>query len=335
MAYRYVGKTGLLVSPISLGTLNFGVQEAWGADKNTSIAVINKYLDAGGNFIDTADIYNKGMAEEIIGEAFKDNKKRDAVVLGTKCLFRTGPSPNDKSLSRKHMMEACEASLRRLQTDYIDLYMVHGPDPYTPPEETMRTLDDLVRQGKVRYIGCSNFFSWQILKANGIGDRMNLEKFVCGQYMYNLVNREVEREILPACADQGMGFTSWSPLAGGLLTGKYKGMTEPPKGSRIDIRKNIDIPRFWHQKGLANAGRVISIAEKHGISPLKIALSWVLRDSRITSVIIGVKNIQQLEEDLIAGEFDLHEDIWEEVNRATMPEQDFLERFQDFIKERV
>jgi len=315
MRYRYLGKTGLLVSRISLGTMTFGAKD-WGCDRNTSTEIIHRYLEAGGNFIDTADVYAGGVSEEIVGEAIKGQKRGD-VVIATKCLFRTGKAATAKGLSRKHIMDACEASLRRLQTDHIDLYYIHGPDPFTPIEETMRTLNDLVRHGKVRYLGCSNLFAWQILKANGISALLNLDKLVCGQYLYNLIYREAERELLPACQDQGMGFTCWSPLAGGLLLGKYQKAEMPPQGTRLFYRSDIDGPRFWIPRAFDTAEKVVEISKKTGIPAVQLSVSWLLHDKRVTSVIIGVKTVEQLKENLTVGDSHLPVGVWEELAKAT------------------
>ena len=325
MKYRYMGKTGLLVSRVCLGTMTFGAKD-WGCDRKTSKEIIDRYLDAGGNFIDTADIYAGSASEEIVGEALK-GKKRDEIVLATKGFFRTGKSPNAKGLSRKHMMEACESSLRRLQMDYIDLYYTHGPDFFTPLEETMRTLNDLVRQGKVRYLGCSNIFAWQILKANGISALLNLEKFTCGQYLYNFINREAEREVLPACKDQGMGVTCWSPLAGGILLGKYQKEEKPTPGTRLFYRSEIDGPRFWHQRGFAMAEKLVELSQRTGFPKIQIALSWPLHDKRVTSVIIGVKSVEQLNENLLVGDWNLPNEVWEEVNKETALDLGHLTQF--------
>ena len=194
MKYRYLGKSGLLVSRISLGTMTFGTPD-WGCDEKESHAIIKTYLEGGGNFIDTADVYAGGKSEEIIG-TFMPQIKRDEVVLASKCYFPMGNFPNAQGVSRKHIIASCEASLKRMQTDYIDLYYIHGPDPVSPMEETLRALDDLVRQGKVRYTGSSMFFGWQLTKAQGVSDRCNLEKMVAGQYIYSLIHRELERETI-------------------------------------------------------------------------------------------------------------------------------------------
>ncbi len=325
MKYRYMGKTGLLVSRVCLGTMTFGAK-GWGCDHKTAKEIIDQYLYAGGNFIDTADIYSGSASEEIIGEALKD-KKREDIVLATKCFFRTGKSPNAKGLSRKHVIEACEASLRRLQTDYIDLYYMHGADPFTPLEETMRTLNDLVRQGKVRYLGCSNIFAWQILKANGISALLNLEKLTCGQYLYNLINREAEREVLPACKDQGMGVTCWSPLGGGVLLGKYIESEKPAQGTRLSYRTEVDGPRFWHQRGFAMAEKLAGLSHKTGIPKIQLALAWPLHDKRVTSVIIGLKSAEQLKENLVVGDWDLPNGVWEEMNKETAMDLGHLTQF--------
>ncbi len=325
MKYRYMGKTGLLVARVCLGTMTFGAKD-WGCDEKTSRVIIHRYLEAGGNFIDTADIYAGGVSEEIIGEALKE-RKRDEIVLATKCFFRTGKSPNAKGLSRKHILEACEASLRRLKTDYIDLYYMHGADPFTPMEETMRTLNDLVRQGKVRYLGCSNIFAWQILKANGISALYNLERLSCGQYLYNLINREAEREVLPACEDQGMGFTCWSPLGGGILLGKYRPDEAPSPGTRLYYRAEVDGPRFRHQRGFEMARKLEEFSQKTGISKAQLALAWPLHDRRVTSLIIGVKTVEQLDQNLIVGDWDLPQEIWQEMNRETAQDLGHLTQF--------
>ena len=302
MKYRYLGESGLLVSRVCLGAMTFGMDD-WGCDRDTSFAIINRFIEAGGNFIDTADMYSFGGSEEILGQALSEHS-RDDLVLASKCYFRMKDTPNAKGLSRKHITESCQASLQRLGTDYLDLYQIHGPDPYTPIEETMRTLDDLVRQGLVRYIGCSNLFAWQLVKANGIAAKLNLETFCSGQYMYNLIRRDVEREILPACADQGVGLLCWSPLAGGFLTGKYTKATEPEQGTRIAIR-GFEQPRYWHDAGFKIVDEVKAIANQQDKSPAQVATAWLLHDQRVTAVIIGTTKLAQLEDNLVAGDWDL------------------------------
>jgi 1-deoxyxylulose-5-phosphate synthase len=329
MKYRYVGNTGLIVSRLSLGVLNFGVDD-WGCDRNIAGSLLAQFVDAGGNFIDAADIYNKGVAEEIVGD-FLGDRPRDELVVGTKVLFPMGTDPNNRGLSRKHIVSACEASLRRLRTDYIDIYTLHGPDPRTPIDETLRAVDDLVRSGKVRYVGFSNFFGWQILKAAGITEMRNLAPLVCGQYMYNLLDREAELEILPACADQGIGMTSWSPLAGGILTGNYDPDNEPPEGSRLAKRMDVDGSRFWHSKGRQAVRAFLKVARESGIEPTRLALSWVLHDPRITAVVVGVSKPEQLEKNIEAACWDMPDDIWAALEEPTRPDTDFLNQFRQFV----
>ncbi len=333
MKYRYMGNTGLLVSGVCLGTMTFGNKE-WGCDKKTSIDLTNRFLEAGGNFIDTADMYSQGESESILGEALK-GKRRDDLVIATKCFFRMNSSPNAKGLSRKHIMEACEASLRRLQTDFIDLYQIHGPDPHTPFEETMRALDDLVRQGKVRYVGCSNLHAWHILKANGISRLMNLEPLVCGQYQYNLIIRHVEREILPACEDQGMGFICWSPLAAGMLTGKYKHTDRPEEGTRVAITAEFTLSRYWHDRGFAIIDAVMMAAEETGKTPAQIALSWLLHDRRVTSVIIGSRKPDQLADNLHIGDWDMPDELWSRLEETAAFDHGYPRSWMDSVYPRT
>ena len=303
MKYRYLGGSGLLVSRICLGTMTFGQRE-WGCDGKTAAEITGRFLDKGGNFIDTADMYSDGAAEEMLGKALREHQ-RDDLVIATKCFFRTRQTPNAKGLSRKHIVEACEASLKRLGIDYIDLYQIHGPDPNTPVGETMSALDALVKTGKVRYLGCSNLYAWQFVKANCIAGMKNLERFISGQYMYSLLKREVELEILPACEDQGMGFLCWSPLGSGLLSGKYRGSAQPGEDTRIAKRAKLDIPRYWKEESLKLVDEVVRTAEGLGMTPAQVALSWLLHDRRVTAVVIGARKVEQLEENMECGEWDL------------------------------
>ncbi len=303
MKYRYLGRSGLLVSRVCLGTMTFGMKD-WGCDEATSKAILDRFIDAGGNFIDTADLYSFGVSEEILGRVIKDHG-RDDLVIATKCWFRMRPTPNAKGLSRKNICAAVDASLKRMDTDYIDLYQVHGPDPYTPVEETMRALDDLVRSGKVRYIGCSNYYAWQIVKANAVADQLHLERFISGQHMYSLCKRDVEREILPACADQGLGLMCWAPLASGFLTGKYQRGEDPGEGTRISYRTNIDIPRYFKDENFSLLDELRAVAAETGMTLSQVALAWLVHDRRVTAVIIGVRTMDQLEDNLVIGDSDL------------------------------
>ncbi|MDG2383252.1 MAG: aldo/keto reductase [Pirellulaceae bacterium] len=312
MQYRYLGNSGLLVSRICLGTMTFGMS-GWGCEQEEATAITNQFLDAGGNFIDTADMYSSGVSEEMLGTAIA-GRKRDDLVLATKCWFRMGNSANAKGLSRKHIVEAVDASLRRLKTDYIDLFQVHGPDPHTPLEETLRALDDQVRSGKVRYLGCSNYFAWQIAKANGISDRNNWERFVSAQHMYNLLRRDVEREILPACVDQGMGMLCWSPLAGGMLCGKYDKSQGPSKDSRVGLRAEIDLPRYWNDESFEVIGELVQIARDVERTPAQVALAWLLKNKGVTAVIAGARNKQQIEASLLAGDWSLSDELYRRLS---------------------
>jgi aryl-alcohol dehydrogenase-like predicted oxidoreductase len=311
MKYRYLGKSGLLVSRVCLGTMTFGM-EGWGCDHSTGIEITNRFIEEGGNFIDTADMYSNGISEEILGSALK-NHKRDNLVVATKCWFRMNETPNAKGLSRKHILEAVDASLRRLDCEYIDLLQVHGPDPFTPIEETLRTLEDLVRWGKVRYIGCSNFYGWQICRTNGIAKRLGLTRLASGQHMYNLLRRDIEREILPACHSEGMGMLCWSPLAGGMLTGKYNNKKQPPPDTRVGLRADIDLPRYWNPNSFKIIEAVMKVAGETEKTPAQVALSWLLHDRRVTSVIAGVRTVSQIEDALVSGEWDLADELHQQL----------------------
>jgi len=307
MKYRYLGNSGLLVSRVCLGTMTFGM-EGWGCDEATSIAITNRFIEGGGNFIDTADMYSKGISEDFLGKAIAAHN-RDELVIASKCWFRMNESPNAKGLSRKHILSSVEASLRRLGTDHIDLYQMHGFDPFTPLEETLRTLDDLVRSGKVRYIGCSNFFGWQMVKANSLADKLGLTRMVSAQHLYNLLRRDIEREVLPAAADQGMGMLCWSAIAGGLLAGKYDKQKGPEKGTRVGLRAAVDLPRYWNDDSFRIIDEVVAVAKETGVSAAQVALAWLLGDRRVTSVLVGAKREEQVADWLPAGEWDLPQEL--------------------------
>jgi len=303
MKYRYLGKSGLLVSRICLGTMTFGNDE-WGCDQQAASRIVDAFIDAGGNFIDTADLYSAGVSEQMLGKAIAE-KQRDDLVIATKCWFPTGETANARGLSRKHIEEACDASLERLGTDYIDLYQIHGPDPYTPIEETMDALAGLVQSGKVRYIGCSNLYGWQIVKANLVSEQLGGPKFISAQHLYNLLRRDIEREILPACDDQGMGMICWSPLASGMLTGKYQGQEAPDPDTRFGKNARVYLPRYWWDDARALVDEVVEIAKDLGKTPAQIALSWLLGDRRIVAPIVGARTVDQILDNLVAGDFDL------------------------------
>src|SRR6516162_9917525 len=291
MMIRRMGATGLKVSEICLGTMTFGHQ----CDERTSFAILDKAAAAGVTFLDTADVYpvpptpeTAGRTEEIVGKWLQG--KRDRFVVATKCRMRVGHGPNDEGLSRRHILKAVEDSLRRLRTDYIDLYQPHSPDPDTPLEETLRALDDLVRQGKVRYLGCSNYPAWQVALALGISERHGWTRFDCVQPRYNLLWREIEAELTPLCVDQGIGIIAYNPLAGGFLTGKYKAVEQPQPGTRFALGGKTGAlyrERYWEQAQLEAVQRLQKLLVARGKSLLSAAIAWVLAQPGITSAIVG------------------------------------------------
>lgn len=298
MRYKLLGRTGLKVSEICMGTMTFGGRSPmWrsigGLDEKTSTEMVAKALDAGINFFDTANGYGDGDSETFLGRAL--GAKRPNVIIVTKVGFPTGPGPNDKGLSRSHILASIDGSLRRLSTDYIDVYMVHRRDPQAPLEETMCTLDDLVRWGKVRYVAVSNFPAWEIVKANSIAERNRWTRFESLQAYYNLAARDIEREIVPCLQDQGMGLTAWSPLAGGVLTGKYGRSGQPPRGARRESFSlgPVDFEKVYRIMEIAR-----EIAARQNGTVAQVALAWLLAQPFVTSVIIGAKRMEQLVENL-------------------------------------
>jgi len=311
MKYRYLGNSGLAVSTICLGTATFG-QKEWGCNENTATDILNGYIEQGGNFIDTADQYADTASETIIGK-WLGTQKRDELVITSKCFFPIGNDINSKGLSRKHIVEACDASLRRLKTDYIDLYQLHNQDPQTPLEETMAALDFLVQQGKVRYIGLSNYPGWKVMKLSNISYNKNYPNMISGQYLYNLLKRDVEKEILPACNDVGMGLMCWSPLSGGMLTGKYAGAKKPPKGTRLDLRSDVvkDKYQSWQDKSFEVVQKVKEIAATHKVSPTIVSLAWLLKNKNIASVLVGSSKPEQIIESCKASEWVISNEDWD------------------------
>ncbi len=300
MEYRKLGRTGLMVSELCLGTMTFGNE----ADEQTSKSITDRFIEAGGNFVDTANVYSRGVSEEITGRAISDY--REDVVLATKFRFPMGEGPNDSGASRKHIMSACEDSLRRLGTDYIDLYQIHCWDGSTPIEETLSALDDLVRAGKVRYIGCSNFAGWQIEKSVRVSEREGLARFDCLQPQYSLVVRDIEHEVLPVSREEGLGVIPWSPLAGGFLTGKYSREDAPPENTRMASWSDT-----WGRHATPEkfdiVDRVSEIAKSRGKEPAQVALSWVKDRPGVTAPILGARNIEQLDKNLGATGWALEE----------------------------
>jgi len=306
MEYRQLGRSGLRISELVLGTMTFGGQGKFGDVGTTGVegarGQIDLALDAGVNMIDTADVYSAGAAEEILGQALGD--RRDRVLLATKARFAMGDGPNDAGLSRQHLVEACEASLRRLRTDHIDLYQVHEWDGQTALEETLGALDHLLRSGKVRYVGCSNFAGWQVMKALGIAQRTGLPAFVSQQIYLSLQERSAEYEIVPSAIDQGLGLLIWSPLAGGLLSGKYRRGQPPPPGSRR-AGEWSEPPVYDEDRLYDTVETVVEIAGQRGVSAARVALAWLLARPGITSVIVGARTDEQLADNLAAATLEL------------------------------
>jgi aryl-alcohol dehydrogenase-like predicted oxidoreductase len=310
MEYKTLGNTGLLVSTLCLGTMTFGRGRGfWKAiatvDQAGADELIKASIDAGINFFDTADVYSEGESENTLGQSLKNlNIARKDVVLATKVFSRMGPGRNDVGASRGHIMDAIEASLRRLQTDHIDLYQIHGNDSVTPIEETLRALDTLVSQGKVRYIGCSNWQAWKIAKALGISEFKNLARFDTLQAYYSIAGRDLERELVPLLEAEKTGLLVWSPLAGGLLSGKFSRENQKPEGSR---RSEFDFPMVDKERAWKILDVMAPIAKAHGCSPARISLAWLLTKPVVTSVIIGAKRLEQLKDNLAAVDLKLTE----------------------------
>jgi aryl-alcohol dehydrogenase-like predicted oxidoreductase len=299
MKYKILGSTGLKVSTLCLGTMNFGGKGFFGymgnLDQNEVDEQIKTVTDAGVNFIDTANIYSEGLSEAMIGQAIKNlSLKRDDLVLATKVRGSMGKGENDRGLSRKHIIQEVEGSLRRLKTDYIDLYQIHTSDPLTPIEETIRTLDDLVRSGKIRYFGASNVAAWQLMKSLAYSEYNNINKFASLQANYSLDTRDIEREIIPLLTDQKVGLMVWSPLSGGLLSGKYKRDLKGAKGRLNDF----PFPPFNKERAYNVLDVLYPMAEQKGVSVSQLALAWLLHQPAVTSIIIGATKLHQLQDNL-------------------------------------
>jgi aryl-alcohol dehydrogenase-like predicted oxidoreductase len=303
MKLRKLGRTGLKVSNLCLGTMTFGHKE-WGCDEATSRKIVDRFLDAGGNFVDTADVYSSGISEEITGRAIRE--KRHQVVLATKVAGPMGGGPNDLGLSRRHILDGIDGSLRRLGTDFVDLYQVHAYDPTTPLDETLRALDDCVRAGKVRYLGCSNYSAWQVMKATALARELGTARYDCLQPQYSLVCREIEREHIPLCREEGIGIIPWSPLAGGLLTGKLRRGAGAPPGTRAAVEP-MNRERFTADRNLAIAETVVEVSKTLGKTPSQVALAWCAGQPGVTSPIFGARTLEQLEDNLGAADLVLDE----------------------------
>jgi len=322
MHYRQLGRSGLRVSSLTLGTMTFGGRGNFANVGSTDVAgagrQIDMCLDAGVNLIDTADVYSDGLSEEIVGEVLDANGWRDRALIATKARMPMGDGPNDAGLSRHHLIAGCEASLRRLRADHIDLYQVHEWDGQTPLEETLAALDDLVRSGKVRYVGCSNYTGWQLMKALGLSERLGLERFVSQQIHYSLQAREAEYELVPAALDAGVGVMVWSPLAGGLLSGKYRRGEQGPEGARQ--LTDWDEPPVRDPDALHDVVDVlVEIAEDRGVSAAQVALAWLLGRPGVSTVVIGARTDEQLADNLAAAELELSGDERTRLDEVSAP----------------
>jgi aryl-alcohol dehydrogenase-like predicted oxidoreductase len=323
MQQRQLGACGLRVSALTLGTMTFGGKGKFAATGSTDLDGAKRQIamaaDAGVTLVDTADVYSGGLSEELVGRAVEG--RRDELLLATKVRFRTGAGPNDAGLSRHHVIRACEASLRRLRTDHIDLYQVHQWDGQTPVQETLAALDHLVTSGKVRYVGCSNFSAWHMVKALGIADARGLPRFVSTQVYYSLQERAVEHEIVPACLDQGLGVLVWSPLAGGLLSGKYRRGQEGPEGAR-HLSDWGEPPVHDEDRLYDTIDVLVAVASELGVSAAQVALAWLLRRPGVTSLVIGARTDEQLADNLAAATLELsvdQVDRLERVSRTPLP----------------
>ncbi|MCB0559846.1 MAG: aldo/keto reductase [Lewinellaceae bacterium] len=329
MQYRQLGRSGLFLTGLSLGTMTFGDDRSKGATPKEAQKIIDRYLDAGGNHLDTANVYNAGKSEEIVGQALKG--KRHNVTIATKVNFPEGEGYNDRGLSRHNIIRTVENSLRRLQTDYIDLLYMHCQDTTTPIEESLRAFDDLVRSGKVRYIGASNFMAWRLMKALSTSDGLGYERFVAAQYQYSLVKRDVEYEYISLFQEEGLGLLPWGPLGGGFLSGKYrKGQRPTEKDGRIGAHPD-HTEEAWQRRDTEQNWDIIDavggIAEAHEATYAQVALAWARQRPTVTSVIIGARTLEQLEDNLKAAELQLSEEELDRLNGVSEPAELYPYRF--------
>lgn len=328
--YTLLGKSGLRVSPLCLGTMTFGTEWGWGSTEDTAKQVLNRYLEAGGNFLDTADMYTAGTSETILGKLLKG--RRDNVVIATKYTFGATPGdPNSGGNGRKNMMRAVEGSLKRLQTDYIDLYWMHCWDTMTPIEEVMSGLDQLVRSGKVRYIGLSDTPAWYLARAQTLAELRGWEKVCALQLEYSLVERNIEREHVPAALELGMGICPWSPLAGGFLSGKYQPKTNGASGEgRLTVPDANPVFAKFTDRNWKILEALLVVSKELGKSPAQVALNWATRRPGVTSTIIGATKIAQLDDNLEALAFDIPEALAKRLEEVGRPETVFPYRFFDY-----
>jgi len=315
-----LGRTGLQVSRLCLGTMTFGLQ----CDEPASDAILDRAAEGGIDFLDSSDAYplggdlsTRGRTEEILGRWLRG--KRDRWIVATKCFAPTGPAPFDAGNSRKHIMSAVEASLRRLQTDYIDLYQLHGYDLNTPIDETLGALDDLVHSGKVRYVGCSNFLTYQLVRAVGRTETLGLARLDSVQPRYNLLFRQIEREMLPYCGEEGIGVIPYNPIAGGLLSGKHNRSAPPPEGGRFTLGPAGAAyqDRYWHEREFETVEILRQLADKAGVSLVTLSVAWVIANPAITAPIIGASRPDQLDASLAATEYALDDELKRQLDEAT------------------
>ena len=320
MEHTRLGRTGLQVSRLCLGTMTFGLQR----DEPTAVAILDRAAEGGIDFLDTSDAYplggdltTRGVTEEILGRWLRG--KRDRFIVATKCFAPTGPAPFDAGNSRKHILAAVDASLRRLQTDYIDLYQLHGYDPETPIDETLGALDDLVHQGKVRYVGCSNFLTYQLVRAIGRSETLHLARFDSVQPRYNLLFRQIEREMLPFCGEESVGVIPYNPIAGGLLSGKHSRTAPPPEGTRFTLGSAAEAyqDRYWHDREFDTVDVLRELAQEAGVSLVTLSVAWVLANKAITAPIIGASRPEQLDSSLASAGFTLDDDLKHKLDECT------------------
>jgi aryl-alcohol dehydrogenase-like predicted oxidoreductase len=319
MEYRQLGRSGLRVSVISLGTMTFGGLGGFSNVGTTGVAearrILDRCIDAGVNLVDTADIYSNGVSEEIVGEIIKG--RRQDLLVATKCRFQSEPGANGAGSTRHHIVRSVEGSLRRLGTDYIDLYQLHGWDGQTRLEETLTTLDSLVREGKVRYTGCSNYSAWHLMKALATSERLGVERFSSQQIYWSLIGRDAEVEMVPAAIDQGLGILVWSPLAGGLLTGKYRRGSKPAEGRHLT---DWDEPPVYDEAKVYDViDALVEVAEAHGVPPAQVAIAWLLARPGVTSVIVGARNEEQVAGTLPAAGLRLSADEMARLDKLSAP----------------
>jgi len=321
--YVTLGRSGLRVSPYSLGTMTFGTEWGWGSEESDARAVFNGYIDAGGNFLDTADGYTMGKSEQLVGKFITERNLRDRVVLATKFTFNADPSnPNAGGNGRKNIYRALEGSLRRLQTDYIDLYWLHVWDMLTPVEEVLSTLNDLVRAGKIRHFGLSDVPAWYVARAQTLAEREGKERLIALQLEYSLTERNIEREHIPVAQELGIGVCPWSPLAGGFLSGKYKREGNTGKGQgRLDRNKHAQLFDRFTEHNWRVLDALLDVAKQLDKKPVQVALNWVVTQPGITSTIIGATNLSQLQDNLSALEFTIPADLRKRLDDASAIEQ--------------